>query len=277
MKRVYKSISIFFTILIMLFSTTGCQKIDDIKLRMGLINKDFEYIKEGKADKIIIQSTRDQGFRFIVTDKSTIGDLYDILSTAKKVDEKSELQPDYIFEIHEGGIVHKFNYITGLDKNDYGNLYNDDSVYIVSKRIDHDIIRNLWNYRAPREFKVTYYGSIIQFLNIYRKDITANSDKVGIDLSQDVEGAKYLFSTEIEEFKDDLSKTLSSAKVVDNNSEEFDVLVTIKTQGYKTTVYKAIITVYDRIDKSETKYYISNVHENGEWNINVTNTKPNKF
>ena len=48
----------------MLFSTTGCQKIDDIKLKMGLINKDFEYIKEGKADKIIIQSTRDQGFRF---------------------------------------------------------------------------------------------------------------------------------------------------------------------------------------------------------------------
>ena len=122
---------------------------------------------------------------------------------------------------------------------------------------------------------MTYYGSIIQFLNI-RKDITANSDKVGID-SSPWEGAKYLFSTEIEEFKDDLSKTLSSAKVVDNNSEEFDVLVTIKTQGYKTTVYKAIITVYDRIDKSETKYYISNVHENGEWNINVTNTKPNKF
>ena len=52
-----------------------------------------------------------------------------------KVDEKSELQPDYIFEIHEGGIVHKFNYITGLDKNDYGNLYNDDSVYIVSREL----------------------------------------------------------------------------------------------------------------------------------------------
>lgn len=262
---------------IMIFFSTGCQKINDIKLKMGLINNDFEYIKEGKADKIIIQSTRDQGFRFIVTDKSTIGDMYDILSSAKKVEEKSELQPDYIFEIHESGIVHKFNYITGLDKNDYGNFYSDDAVYIVSKRIDHDIIRNLWNYRAPREFKVTYYDSILQFLKTYGSNITANSNKVGIDLYQDVEGAKYQLSTEIEEFKEDLSKTLSTAQVVDNNSEEFDVLVTIKTQGYKTTVYKAIITVYDRIDKSEAKYYISNVHENGEWRINVTDTKPNKF
>lgn len=277
MKRVYKNISIFILLIIMIFSSTGCQKINDIKLKMGLINNDFEYIKEGKADKIIIQSTRDQGFRFIVTDKSTIGDMYDILSSAKKVEEKSELQPDYIFEIHENGTVHKFNYITGLDKNDYGNLYSDDEVYIVSKRIDHDIIRNLWNYRAPREFKVTYYGSIIQLLNAYGKEITANSNKVGIDISQDVEGAKYLLSTEIEEFKEDLSETLSSAKIVDNNSEEFDVLITIKTQGYKTTVYKAVITVYDKIDKSETKYYINNVHENGDWEINVTNTKPSKF
>ncbi|NLZ48313.1 MAG: hypothetical protein GX895_05885 [Clostridiales bacterium] len=277
MKRVYKNISAFILLIIMIFSTTGCQKINDLKLKMGLINNDFEYIKEGKADKIIIQSTRDLGFRFVVTDKSTIGDLYDILSSAKKVDQKSELQPDYIFEIHENGMVHKFNYITGLDKNDYGNLYSDDAIYIVSKRIDHDIIRNLWNYRAPREFKVTYYGSIIQFLRNYTEKLTANGNKVGIDLSQDVEGAKYLLSTEIEEFKENLSKTISTAELVDNNSEEFDVLVTIKTQGYKTTVYKAIITVNDKIDKSETKYYIYNKYENGEWEINVTDTKPNKF
>lgn len=261
----------------MIFSSSGCQKINELKLELGLINNDFEYIKEGKADKIIIQSTRDQGFRFIVTDKSTIGDMYDILSSAKKVDEKSELQPDYIFEIHENGTVHKFNYITGLDKNDYGNLYSDDAVYIVSKRIDHDIIRNLWNYRAPREFKVTYYGSILQFLNAFGKDITANSKKVGIDLSQDVEGAKYQLSLEIEEFEEELAKTMSTAKIVDNNSEEFDVLVSIKTQGYKTKVYKAVITVFDKVDKSETKYYINNIHENGEWEINVTNTRPNRF
>ena len=70
---------------------------------------------------------------------------------------------------------------------------------------------------------------------------------------------------------------MSTAKIVDNNSEEFDVLVSIKTQGYKTKVYKAVITVFDKVDKSETKYYINNIHENGEWEINVTNTRPNRF
>ena len=35
-------------------------------------NNDFEYIKENKINKIIIQNTRDPGYRFIVTDKKEL-------------------------------------------------------------------------------------------------------------------------------------------------------------------------------------------------------------
>lgn len=277
MRKKFK-VSVVFIILSSLFlSFAGCKKIDDMKLKMGLKNNDFEYIKDNKADKIVIQSTRDKGFRFIVTDKRTIQEMYDILSTAKKVQEKSTLDPDYVFEIYEGSTIHRFNYITGIDKNDYGNLYSDDSIYIVSKRIDYDIIRNLWNYRAPRDFKNTYYESVIEFLKKYGTNITKNSTNVGVDLSQDVEAAKYMLSMEIEDFKGELADTMSSARLVNKDREKYDVLVTIKTQGYKTTVYKAIITVNDKKDNSETKYYVNNVYENGEWTIEVTKDKPQKF
>lgn len=277
MRKRFK-LSVVFIILSSLFlSLSGCKKIDDMKLKMGLKNNDFEYIKDNKADKIVIQSTRDKGFRFIVTDKRTIQEMYDILSSAKKVQEKSVLDPDYVFEIYEGSTIHRFNYITGIDKNDYGNLYSDNSIYIVSKRIDYDIIRNLWNYRAPRDFKDTYYESIIEFLKKYGANITKNSTNVGIDLSQDVEAAKYMLSMEIEDFKGELADTMSAAKLVNKDREKYDVLVTIKTQGYKTSVYKAIITVNDKKDNSETKYYVNNVYENGEWTIEVTKDKPQKF
>ncbi len=277
MRIKFKTLLIFAAVIFIVFPMAGCKKIDEAKLKMGLKNNDFEYIKQDKADKIIIQSTRDKGFRFIVTDKRTIKEMYDILSTAKKVQEKSALEPDYIFEIYEGSAVHRFNYITGMDKNDYGNLYSEDSVYIVSKRIDYDIIRNLWNYRAPKDFKKVYYGSIIEFLKKYGAEITKNSTNVGIDLSQDVDTAKYMLSTELEDFKSDLAKTMSGAKLVDKDKEKNDVVVAIKTQGYKTTVFKAIITVNDKKDNSEVKYYVNDVYDNSEWTIEVTKDKPDKF
>ena len=277
MKEKTKQAMILIISLIVLFTLSGCGKIDEMKLKVGLKNNDFEYIKDNKANKIIIQSTRDKGFRFIVTDKRTIRELYEILSSAKKVEQKSSLDPDYVFEIYEGSTIHKFNYITGIDKNDYGNLYSEENIYIVSKRIDYDIINNLWNYRGPREFSTTYYGAINTFLKQYGSNITKNSTNVGIDLSQDIEAAKYMLSMDIESFKDSLSETISTAKLVQNDSEKFDVLVTIKTQGYKKTVYKAILTVYDKKENSETKYYINNIHENGEWEIRITDKRPDKF
>lgn len=256
---------------------SGCTVINDMQVKFGWKNRDFEYIKENKIDKIIIQSTRDAGFRFIVTDKRTINALYDILSSAKVVSNESTLDPDYIFEMHEGADkIHKFKYIAGLDKEDAGNFYSDDKVYIVSKRIDNDIVRNLWNIRKPREFAVVYYDSILELLDKYNADINKGA-KVGINLSDDIDVAKYILSTDLEDFKQELGSLLNNAELVSKNREEFDVLVTIKTYGYKSDVYKAIVYVQNKTEKSEQKYWIMNKHENGEWNINVYNEKPEGF
>lgn len=253
----------------MSFFMTGCTKIEEMKIKMGLKNLDFEYIKENKVDKIIIQSTRDLGFRFIVTDKKTISELYNILSTAKTASEKSSLEPDYVFEMYEAGdIVHKFNYVTGLEKKDVGNLYNEDKEYIVSKRIDNDIIKNLWNLRKPREFENVYYTSLLKVLQTYNNEIKSEG-KIGIILSDDVEVAKYVFSMDLERFKEDLKEVLSNGELVQGNKENFDVLITVKTQGYKSDKYRSMITVYNKQDKSEKKYYTGCVHENGEWTIRV--------
>jgi hypothetical protein len=259
-----------------LFSTlfSGCTAVEKLQIRFGLKNLDFEYIKQDKIDKIVIQSTRDLGFRFIVTDKRTIKELYDILSSSKKVDEKSSLEPDYIFEMYEGDeTVYKFKYITGLEKTDAGNLYSDegDDIYIVSKRIDNDIIRNLWNLRKPREFEKVYYGSILKVLDTYKDEINKGG-KIGIDISEDIDVAKYIFSTDLENFKENLKAILSNAELVNKNRDDFDILVTVKTQGYKSDKYRSAITVHNNKEKSEQKYYTGCRHENGEWDINV-NTK----
>jgi hypothetical protein len=272
-----KTSIILIVILSMSLFLSGCSLVNDMEVKFGWKNRDFEYIKQSKIDKIIIQSTRDAGFRFIVTDKRTISAMYDILSSAKEVPEKSSLDPDYVFEMYEGADkVHKFQYIAGLDKENAGNFYSDDNIYIVSKRIDNDIVRNLWNIRKPREFGVVYYKSILTLLTKYNSDINKGS-KLGVNLSEDIDIAKYILSTDLENFKNELRILMSNSELVSNNREEFDVLVTVKTYGYKSDVYKAIVSVQNKTEKSEQKYWIMNKHENGEWNINVYNEKPPSF
>lgn len=271
-KKFTAAILIIMTVMIL----GGCTKIDDLEVKYGWKNRDFEYIKENKVNKIIIQSTRDTGFRFIVTDQRTITELYDILSTAKAVSEKSSLEPDYIFEMYEDDTVHKFMYIAGLDKQNLGNLYSDNQIFIVSKRIDNDIVRNLWNIRKPREFQNVYYKSILLLLEKYGKDINKGG-KVGIDLSEDIDVAKYMLSTDLEEFKANLKQVMGNAEMMGKDKEAYDARVTVKTYGYKSEIYKSIITVYNKNDKSETKYYVMDRYENGEWNLQVSNTKPETF
>lgn len=259
------------------FFSSGCSKIDDIKVKSGMKNTDFEYIKQGKIQKIVIQSTRDQGFRFVVTDKKASAELYDILSTAKIANQKSSLEPDYIFEMHEGNNkVHKFSYVAGLDKKESGNLYSDDKIYIVSKRIDNDIIKSFWTIRKPKDFKVVFYGSIIDSLNQYLKD-RDKTKSVGINLKDDVDAAKFILSTDLEDFKGDLKSKFKNVSIVDKDKQEYDILVTIKTQGYKSTLYKAIVTFWDKNEKSEKKYYIFDKYESGRWNVKISEEKPEGF
>ena len=152
-KRKNNKFMIIIMVLLFCFITSGCNKIDEMKVKAGLKNNDFEYIKQGKIETIVIQSTRDQGFRFTVTDKNVINEIYDVLSTAKTASKKSSLEPDYIFEMKEGNNkIHKFSYVTGLDKKDSGNFYSDNKTYIVSNRIDNNIISNYWKHKETKEF-----------------------------------------------------------------------------------------------------------------------------
>ncbi len=227
-----------------------------MKLKLGLKNNDFEYIKENKVQKIIIQNTRDKGFRFVITDKKAIKELYDILSSAKPVNTKSSLEPDYIFEMDDAGNnVYKFNYVAGLDKKEAGNLYSKDKIYIVSKRIDNDIIKSFWTIRKPKDFKYVYYTSIIEVLkkeNINKK----NKEKIGINIKDDVDIAKFILSTDLEDFKTDLKNNFSNVELIKDNNSKHNIEVSVDTEGYKSTMYKAVIKISNKNKRTEKNNYI---------------------
>lgn len=230
-------------------------------------NNDFEYIKQGKIEKMVIQNTRDKGFRFVVTDKKVITELYDILSSSKKVDKKSALEPDYIFEMQEGpDKVYKFNYIVGLDKKDAANLYSDNKMYLVSKRIDSDIIKS-WDLRIPKEFNYIYYTSILKTLDEYEKK-AGKQKNIGINIYDDVQVAKFILSTDLEDFKAKLEPKGRNA-VIANKDKEYDVEMSVKTWGYKSTTFKAVITFWNKAEMSEKKYYVSDKYKDGEWVMDV--------
>ena len=96
-----KKSKILLITLVIIISTlfSGCELVDNGMVKLGLKNKDFEYIKENKVSQIVIQSTRDAGFRFVVTDKNAINNIYDIVSSGKVKESKSTLDADYIFDI----------------------------------------------------------------------------------------------------------------------------------------------------------------------------------
>lgn len=262
----------------------GCDRIDALKVKFGMKNNDFEYIKQGKIKKIVIQNMRDPGFRFVVTDKMAISDLYDILSTAKGVQNKSTLDPDYEFQMEESSNkIYKFSYIAGLDRKDAGNLYSDDKVYVVSKRIDNDIIKSFWNIRKPKDFNKLYYGLIQNQVESYAKD-AGKGKTIGINLYNDVEAAKFIFSTDLEDFKTTLASRsinaeLMTAPMANEQPKSYDVIMGIRTVGYKTFLYKGEITFTDKQNNSEKKYYITIQDKDkvGSWTTTVDEKKPSDW
>ncbi len=258
----------------------GCSSIENIKLKLKLKNNDFEYIKEGIVEKIVIQSTRDKGFKFVVTDENTIDDLYGFLSRGKVTEKNTDLEPDYIFEIQESAdIVHRFYYVAGVKDSKVGNFYNDESSYSVSKRLDNDIISNMSYLTKPRDFQDVYYGSILKFIDSYGAVISDYGSKtIGINLEDDVDLAKYILSIELEDFEYKLKNTGKNVGLVQEDKEDFDVLVTVKSQGYKTTVYRSILTVFDKTEGTEQKYYIRCDYKNRSWTIVISeDTKPSNW
>lgn len=268
---------IFSFIIIVAFIFTGCKSFDKIKVKLGVKNNDFEYIKQGRIKKIIIQSTRDKSFRFVVTDEIAIKDLYDILSTSKEVSKASTLESDYIFEMYEGvDKVHKFSYIAGLDEKDGANLYSADKSYIVSKRIDNDIIQNFWNIRKPIDFKTVYYDSILKVLDKYVNGDVKNK-RIALDISEDNGVTKFILSTDLESFKGQLLNNYNTVLLKEKNTK-YDVLIKVKTEGYKATIYKSSITIKNSAIEKEKKYYVVAKYDKGLWNIETfEDKKPNKF
>lgn len=240
-------------------------------------NEDFEYMKQRNIMQVTIQSTRDKKYKFSVTDKNLINDIYTILSNATVVETKSELEPDYILEIYESPTeVKRFNYVAGLDKTDGANLYDGDSYYIVSKRLDTDIIRNFTNIRKPIDFENIYYGSIINCLDEYRSN-TKTKQKIGVDIINDMEMARFHISTDIENFKNVLTK--DGAKYINSEEEnsEIEIIATVKTKGYTSKKYKAIITFENKADGTAVEYYVNCIYTSGQWIMDATDVEPEGF
>ena len=259
-----------------LFILSGCNPMESIERILGVKNDYFEFLNNSSVDKISIQSTRDPGFKFIVTEDNAIKNMYQLLSKAIISETKSTLEPDYIFEFEIGEEVKSFYYVVGSDE---GNFYNDTEVFSASKRLDEGIIQNLSFIRKPRDFDYIYYQSIIEVLDKLKNKVKLNDYKIGINIQGDIECLKYVFSVDLNSFLDKARKISPNIELVSNNDEDFDLVLTIKNRGYDSTNYKTKITVNDKIQKYSDEYFIIAVNEFKEWNITVSepNTKPKEW
>lgn len=253
----------------------GCTRLESLKVKYGFKNTDFEYLKSQEISKIIIQSTRDKGFRFIVTDKSTISGLYESLSTAKKVEEIISHEPDYVFEIHDmDGEVLYYNYVAGVSDQEQANFYNEEGSYAVTDRIDNNLIQNLYSIRKPKFFQEIYYGSFIDLIKRVKEEYTGKS--IGIKFYDDVETLKYQLSRDIETFREEALKV---GAVVLSHGETADVVLEVNTQGYTTIVYKAVVNLKVTAEHEEKKYYIlgNYVNDLEGWETIISDAEPEDF
>ncbi|MGL5352798.1 MAG: hypothetical protein ACRDA5_05665, partial [Clostridium sp.] len=128
-------------------------------------------------------------------------------------------------------------------------------------------MKNLSFIRKPRDFEYIYYNSILNVLNLKKKEFTNTPHKVGIDIQGDIECLKYVFSTDIEEFLKKARKTIPDIELVNNNASDFDVVLTVKNKGYDSTKYRTKISVDNKKDKIQEDYYIKATNEFKEWDI----------
>ena len=260
-------------------SLTGCGVIDTALVKVGFKNTDFDYLLQNKVDKIIIQSSRDAGFRFIVNDQSAIQNIYKILSKGNIKDEKTSLDPDYVFEIYMGDEVKSYNYVVSVDERGVGNFYDDNNSYLVSKSLDDSITQNLSFIRKPRDFEDIYYNSILQVLELKKDELSKGDNKVGIDITGDVDCLKYMFSVDLKKFEKNLDKVVAGTKLINNNSEEFDTVITVKNKGYSSKKFRTVITVDNKKDKVYETYYVVGNYEYKSWDIYIGNPgeKPDEW
>ncbi|MDD5793781.1 hypothetical protein ACTNDG_00450 [Clostridium sp. HCP1S3_B4] len=274
-----KNIILIALLIIFTYSFVGCDILDSAQVKLKIKNQDFDYIIQENVDKIIIQNSRDPGFRFIVTDNSAIRDIYDILKKGKIREEKTSLDPDYVLEVYIGDEVKKYQYVVNVDENGVGNFYNDDNIYDISNDLDQTIRQNLSFISKPKNFEEIYYDSIIEVLKKDKDQLDDSEHKVGIDISGDVNCLKYMFSVDLLDFKNKMQKEISNIQLTNNNLSDFDTIITVKNAGYSTKIFKTTITVDNQKDKVYETYYVSGSYEYKGWKITVSeaNEKPDNW
>ncbi len=271
MMEKYKRYILVLVFSISIFNLVACSSIKNIEVKLGTRNEDFEYLNSELVEEVSIKNVRDSGFRFIVTEPSAIKDMYGLLAKAKRTDKKSDLDPDYIFEFNLGDEVKKFYYVVGSDK---GNFYDDTNVYTVSKRLDEGIMTNLSFIRKPREFEYIYYESILAVINNYKNIDDMNSKSIGLNIRGDIDCLKYIFSNDLIDFSKKLQKISPNIELVENNESKFDTLITVKNRGFDSKNFKTLITINDKIENKEYKYYVIAENKFNEWHIDVSGPNP---
>ena len=262
-KVIYFMICIIVTLLM-----SGCGVIQKIKVDLGMVNKDFDYLSDNNINSVTVQSVRDKNFKFIIKDKDVTDDLYDILSKGKKVEVKSELKPDYIIQIQEkNGDVHEYSYIAGLDREENGNLFSDDDVYIVSKRLDEDLIRNFFNLRKPIDFYSVYYGSILSVVDQYIKEYSY--EKGYIDIKDDSYIQKFIYSTDLRDFNQYINQNYKNLNIY--NGDDCETVFKISTEGYDSDTFKMKVIV--ETPETKVNYYVICEYKDLGWNIKVSKDK----
>lgn len=200
------------------------------------------------------------------------------MSSGKVKESKSTLDADYIFDIYIGEEAKSYKYVVSASDSDTGNFYDDEKAYLISKNLDDTIINNLSFVRKPRDFQDVYYKCILDVLEA-KKDDLKEDNKVGVNIAGDVDCLKYMFSTDLEQFKKDIDKILPKTTLVENNSDDFDTVITVKNRGYSSKIFKTTITVDDKKNKIYETYYVSALYESKGWNIDIgkVNTKPENW
>lgn len=274
MLKILKRYFLLGFLIITILNFSGCTVIENIEKKLGLKNEYFDYLNSNDVEQISIQSTRDTRFKFIVTENSAIKDIYSLLSRAKISENKSTLEPDYKFEFDSGDEVKVFYYVAGIDE---GNFYNDENIFSVSKRLDEGIIKNLSFIRKPRDFDYIYYQSILDVLQLNSKDSNIKDYKVGINIKSDVDCLKYIFSIDLNTFIEKARQIIPNTELVNNNEGDFDVIVNVKNRGYDSTNFKTLITINNKKENTEKKYYVVAVNEFKKWSIDVLESKPSDW
>ncbi|MGL4451335.1 MAG: hypothetical protein ACRCTZ_09105 [Sarcina sp.] len=260
------------------FLMNGPSMFNSIAVKIGLKNNYFNYFNEGVVTEVAMQSTRDPGFRIIVTEPSAINDVYKVLSDGRPVSksDKSTLQPDYKVQIFQGSKVSTYDYVAGQTSGSTGNFYSGDEVFHLSKRLDNQIIQNLSFVQKPRDFNSIYYGSILDVLKADKTQLTTNSPKVAVNVLDDYLCTKFLLSVDMQNFLSEAQEIVPGIQFMNHDRSKYNIIVNVECYGYTSKTFRTIITINDKNNNSEKKYYVQGEYD-GSWNTQIFNSMPQSW